>query len=323
MKNQSHSTQLQNLLYSLYAYSLRDEFKQERQVAREFFLISTGKVYDDDPAFENRMAYFQEFFLFEFRLSEIFSGSTIFETFLFNSLNVFSLKEVQHYEELRNQTHSLFRVISTHENYYLMIKDLLSLRTYRVFPLPSFAFGGLDKNQIFDARMIEYYGVFYLTGAFVLHSKNVYSFIEKKIKKLFKNPDYCQAEHATYWKEELENRNKLFTIMTQQKIQIEQMERKRAVDYLNITKQMVDMPRNVESKNLVMSLGIDEYVSPFVPESPFYNTLLLLHQLAFSEVRCYRYRHIDPLEIYELEDKKGLELLEKEKWKNGPARVEG
>jgi hypothetical protein len=147
----------QDIIHILSEYSLKAEFKLERQIARELYTIATGKVNDDDPFFEQRMSSFQEFFIFEYRLSEGFSGSTVFETFLYNGQSCYSLEEIGKYEQFRNFRHSLFQVES-HKDDSLIVTDLISERIDTVFPLPEYSFAGFDLKQIFEGRLINYEG---------------------------------------------------------------------------------------------------------------------------------------------------------------------
>lgn len=192
----------QEIMRNLSEYSLKDEFKHERQIAKELFSISTGKVNDDDPFFEQRMYSFQEFFIFEYRLSEGFSGSTVFETFLYNGQACYSLSEIAKYEQFRNFRHSLFQV-EYHKDDSLVVRDLISERVDVVYPLPEYSFAGFDLKQIFDGRLISYDGKNYFTKTFILHSKLVKHIIEKAVSEFLKGHIYCQTQKTIDWREEL------------------------------------------------------------------------------------------------------------------------
>ena len=292
----------QQLLNNLYVYSLKEEFKQERQMARELFFISTGKVNDDDPFFEQRMACFQEFFVFDYRLSEGFSGSTVFETFLYNAQNSFTIDNMNSYEQLRSFKHSLFQVQSLQHDEHLVVLDLISNEKYPIYALPEFNFAGFDAKQIFEGRLVCFNKAYFFTGAFILHSKEVRASVKNTILDFLAGKKFCRADETVVWKEELEARKNLLKTITETKFRIESTQKKKAVDLLKVTKQIAQIPRILSSNNLVMTLGEDKFVSCFVPESPFYDSLILIHQLAYRELKCYRYKHIDPIRIYESED---------------------
>lgn len=322
MKTMDEKDELQNLLHILTAYSLRPDLQEERLIAREFFFVVTGKVHEDDPNYENRMACFQEFFMFDFRLSNVFSGSTVFETFLFNTTKTLPLKKTQSFEHLRNQVHSIFQVMEIKPQ-GMILKDLFSSRYYDVTALSFVTFTGLNAGQLLDTRLFEFKGCFYFTGIFILHEHNVQRFVEEKIKKFLQKPKHCENRLKTTWEKILEHRNQLFAVYTKKKLELNQKTHRKSIEYLNITKKIVDLPKEAENENLTMALGNENYVNPYVPETTFYSVIPLIHRFAFSEVRCYRYQHVEPLKIYELENRKTLEKLEEKKWQVATTKAKG
>jgi hypothetical protein len=290
----------QDLLNALFEYGMRSEFSNEMHTALELFSIATGKINDDDPFYEQRMFCFQEYFLFDYRLSAGFSGSTVFETFLYNGQQTFSLDEMHDYEQFRNFSHSLFNVEEANPD-CLKVTDLLSQQKEVVFCLPDYSFAGFDINQIFEGRMVRFYGQSYFTGAFILHPKQVRQWIQKHAYDFLKGDVYCKAETSVHWRSELEKRQELLSSVTEKRLQLQQTEKRKAIDILNVTRKLAEMPHSISSQNLVMALSNEENISPFVPETPFYDPLPLLQRLAYYEVKMYRYKHIDPTKIYALE----------------------
>jgi hypothetical protein len=289
---------LQEILNVLHSYSLKENFSAERKMAQDIYFIATGTVYDDDPFYEDRLFCFQEFFLFEYRLSDVFSGSTVFETFLYNAQNVFSRADLFDFERLRDNNHSIYRVLSGKED-SLIVKDLISLRTYKVYPLNDFSFAGFDEGQIFEGRRIFFENKHYFTKSFVLHSKKVNDIIEKKIKNYKKSQQYCSAKKKVMWKDALYLRSYLVSLVEKQKSKLEASEKIKSVELLNVTKTISQIPKQIHSRHLVMSLGEPEEVSPFVPETSFYSTSPLIYYFAYCDIKKNRYKHIDPSKIYD------------------------
>jgi hypothetical protein len=126
--------------------------------------------------------------------------------------------------------------------------------------------------------------------------------IKKSIFEFLLGVNFCEANCSIAWKEELESRKHLLKVITEKKLQIQNAENKKAIDLLKVTKQIAQIPRNLTSNNLVMALGEDREISCYVPESTFYDAASLIHKLSYKELKCYRYRHIDPVKIYESED---------------------
>ncbi len=290
----------QELVDTLHEYACAPEFSGQMHVARELFSVATGKVNDDDPFYDSRMAAFQEFFLFDYRLSEVFSGSTVFETFLMNAQTRLAPRQLFQFEQLRNFRYSIYSIEKLRDD-RVIVFDLIARIGDLAFPLSEFNFAGFEPGQIFQGRMLTLNGTHFLTGAFIFHPKEVRGLIEKYIRTFLTHPPYCRASEDLDWAKELDRRHSLLATVTEKKIAVEKAERKRAIDLLNVTKQMVNVSRVVSSPNLVMALGRANEVSPFVPETPFLDPLSFMQRLAYCEVRSYRYKHIDPVKVYSFE----------------------
>ena len=277
------------------------------QIARELFAIATGKVNDDDPFFDNRMGAFQEYFLFDYRLSEIFSGSTVFETFLLNAQIRLNPAELNEFEQIRNFRHSLF-IVEKYKADLLIVTDIFAREKFEAHPLPDYAFAGFEQSQVFEGRLVNFGGVNYFTGAFIFHPKDVRPLIAKYVKDFLRAETFCKAEKSLNWKSEILRRGDLLKAVAEQRRQADKSERRRAIDVLNVTKQLVTVSRIVASPNLIMSIGTTDQVSPFVPETPFFDQSVLLQQLAYCEIRSYRYKHIDPTKVYAFDADAGKSL---------------
>lgn len=289
------------ILSELMEYSCSPEFASQMQVAREVFEMATGKVNDDDNFYDGRMLAFQEFFIFDYRLSDVFPGSTVFENFLLNAQTQMDANVVYDYEQLRSLRHSLF-VVEKGRSESVLVRDLIARTKFEVFPLPDFVLAIFDTVQVFEARIFNFNDRHYFTGAFVFHPKEVRDFIEDFVGEFLTQQTHSNAEQLTDWRSELQRRHELLAVFAEQRRKVEQASKKRAIDLLNVTKHLTPTAYVASSPNLVMALGRNENVSPFVPETPFYSTMPLLQRLAYYEIRTHRYRHIDPLKIYSVEN---------------------
>ena len=61
----SNNQLCQEILNTLHEYAFSSEFMGQMQIARELFALATGMVHDDDPFYDSRMAFFQEYFVFD------------------------------------------------------------------------------------------------------------------------------------------------------------------------------------------------------------------------------------------------------------------
>ncbi|MBX9703308.1 MAG: hypothetical protein K2X39_04060, partial [Silvanigrellaceae bacterium] len=153
---------------------------------------------------------------------------------------------------------------------------------------------------------LNFNGIYYFTGAFIMHPRQVKRVIHKHVDNFLNGEYLCEANKMISWKEELATHKKLLDAVNEQKRQSQHFEKKRAVDILKVTKKMAEIPKTISSKNLVMALGRNEYVSPYISETNLYDPIFLLQKLAYCEIKSYRYRHIDPVKIYESISHEGL-----------------
>ena len=286
-------------LGTLLEYSCQAEFSEQMQVARDLHSLATGKVNDDDPFYESRMSCFQEFFLFDYRLADVFSGATVFELFLLNAQTSLPMPQLCQFEQLRSFHHSLFRVEKIKDN-CLFVLDLLVGERIQVWQLPHFSFYVFDAGNLIQGRTVHFGGRTYFTGAFIFHPKEVNDLLVKLTRDFLKNVPKCLAKEGLDWRQELHRRHELLSEVTERKKETEG-EKRRSIDILNVNKQLLSVSREVSSPNLVMALGQTSEVSTFVPETPFFESEGFLQRLAYCQLRAHRYRHIDPLKVYDLE----------------------
>jgi hypothetical protein len=218
-------------------------------------------------------------------------------------------EELNEYEQFRSFRHSLFLVERLNAN-SLTVTDLIAHQRFEVFSLPQFMFAGFEPGLVFEGRAVTFGGLDYFTGAFIIHPEDVRGRIEKYVKQFLNSGMHCNAQHTADWRAELTRRHALLSSVSEQKRIAESADKKRAVDMLKASKQLVSVSRIVSSPHLVMAIGRHEQVSPFVPETPFYDAVPLIHKLAYCEMKSYRYRHIGPEKVYTLEaDDQGKMVL--------------
>jgi hypothetical protein len=291
------------ILSELVEYSCGREFADQMEIAREFFVVATGKVTDDDAFFESRMNVFQQWFVFDFRLSDVFSGSTIFETYLFRKMAAkVSVHEAHELEQFRTVRRSLFKVERA-VGEAVVVRDLFSQSTLEVSPLPETSLAALAPGQVFEARVVCLDDCWYFTGAFIFHPDEVRGFIEKRICEFLVRRTYEPSAAALDWKAELKRRHDVLQVLAEQKRVLEAVEKRKSIEVLNVNRSLAQVANEVVGAPLVMAIGSQNEVSAFVPETPFYDTATLMDALAYSELKSCRYKHIDPSKLYAAENR--------------------
>jgi hypothetical protein len=268
-------------------------------IARELFAVATGKVTDEDSFYENRLSLFQNFFVFDFRLSEKFSGSTLFELFLLRLQAEKSRRDdVLDYEYFRSMRRSLFKVEKIIDESTIVVRDLFARSSLMVLALPEFTFNGFEIDGIFEGRVVSFKGHNFFSGAFVFHPHEVRDIVEKRIREFLLARTFQPCESSKNWEAELKRRHDLLAALAEQKRLAESSDKRKALDILNINKSLSKLSQEVGGASLVMALGNSHEVSPFVPETPFFDASALIDALSYSELKCCRFKHINPQKLY-------------------------
>ena len=288
-----------NMINTLVEYSCRKEFSGQMDIARELFAVATGKVTDEDPFFENRLSVFQHYFVFDFRLSEIFSGSTIFELFLLRlQSNPLRKNDVRDFEHFRSVRRSLFRVEKHLGESSVVARDLFARSQVTVHAFPEYTFSGFESGGVFEARQLCFRGENYFTASFVFHPREVTEIIEHRIREFLLARTFDSSAGKQNWESELRRRHELMFALAEQKRLVESSDKRKAVEVLNVNKCLAKLANEVGNVSLVMAIGSQSEVSAFVPETPFYDTAPLMDALSYSELKCCRFKHIMPQKLY-------------------------
>ncbi len=294
-------------LTELLEFTLSPDFQDEMVVAREIFTLVSGKVNDDDFGYEQRMQLFQEFFLFEHRLSEPNSGYTIFELFLERSRVTRKASDLDAFESFRSVYRSLFLVERSLGD-EAEVHDLIGRHDLTVQPLCSFSLGGIPAGQIFEGRVVRYQGLHFFTGAFIFHAPSVTQLVRRVTKNFLsrtpRTPALVSGDidseqlGSEVWSDFLRRRYRLLRGLQNKRDSVDQVAKKRAVDQLSLARSLADVYQMVSRPDGVTAIGIQGHGSCFVPENPMIQRTALLNALALCEVRSMRYRHIEPVKVY-------------------------
>jgi hypothetical protein len=291
-------------LQKLKDYACGAQFKEQMNVARELYFLSSGHVHEADYIYESRMDFFLEFFLFEFRLSDFFSGSTVYESFLFSEK--LSQDEMKNFVQFRSLRQSVFTVqkvnLSNKHSIYpsLEVFDLLQRSKIHVFLNLENDALGFEVGQAFNGRVLNFEKIFRFTNSFIFHPKEITYLIEDRCEKFLETLQTNKKQENINWKEELSHRFETLSEIAKQRAKTEVAEKKRSIDLLNVTKKLAQLNREVSSSHLIMSLGKKDAPSVCVAENPAYDVIGFLNDLAYCEVKTLRYKHIEPSKVYEL-----------------------
>jgi len=158
------------------------EYKEEGAVARAQFAEWAGVIDEESQGFEQKMAQFVDWFLFDRPVKG--SASSPVQKILEDRPQGIQ-DDISFFESISTSRHSLFQFLNIKKE-DLYIKDLFSGYTFII--KNSDVIHGFDKEVLFESRIIPLGESFVFTGAFCFHPPQANKYILKEIKKLKKLP---------------------------------------------------------------------------------------------------------------------------------------
>ena len=146
--------------------------------ARQEYQKYAGGIFDDDKSYENQMALFLEWYIFD-RI-EPAQDQTVLEIIINNEKGA-SLDLQKNINVFISHIHGLFIIKKIKEDYVKVI-NLFDNEQYKVVePSGKFYF---SKNSIFEGRLLTYGNTYYFTGNFCFHPDDSKKFIKSETKKI-------------------------------------------------------------------------------------------------------------------------------------------
>jgi len=147
--------------------------------ARQEYQKYVGDIFDDDKSYENQMALFLEWYIFD-RI-EPAHDQTVLELII-NDGKGKTLDPLKNINVFISHIHGLF-IIKKIKDHSIKAINLFDNEQYNVVePSGKFYF---SKNSIFEGRLLTYENSYYFTGNFCFHPEGSKKFIKSEIKKIF------------------------------------------------------------------------------------------------------------------------------------------
>lgn len=157
-------------------YCQGDHYELLRSAKKEF-TDATGKIDEEIPEYELRMNSFNDWYLFNYKLS---SGRTIIEDHIERSGLDDELSKA-----LSSTNYSLFIFHKRNFRKQIVLKDLVSKKSFVLSK--SLKWFGMVEDDIFVGRVIEYLGENFLLKGVCPLPYGVISNLKKEAKKVRKN----------------------------------------------------------------------------------------------------------------------------------------
>ena len=147
--------------------------------ARQEYQKYAGGIFDDDKSYENQMALFLEWYIFD-RI-EPAHDQTVLELIINNGKGE-TLDPLKNINEFISHIHGLF-IIKKIKDHSVKAINLFGNKQYDVVePSGKLYF---SKNSIFEGRLLTHENSYYFTGNFCFHPEGSKKFIKSEIKKIF------------------------------------------------------------------------------------------------------------------------------------------
>ena len=167
----------QPYLDELIAFAGAESRKAELLAAKAEYFRLTGEVFEDDQLFEQRMASFLDYYLFDRRNAQ---GKTPAEELLEQRRASALPEAMSAFQSFTATVHGLFEVRKLGKG-SVRLRELHSGKDYDVTERRHVA--GLEKKDILEARLIPFSGHLLFSGAFCYHPKVAAPAIRKELKR--------------------------------------------------------------------------------------------------------------------------------------------
>ena len=264
--------------------------------ARQEYQKYAGGIFDDDKSYENQMALFLEWYIFD-RI-EPAHDQTVLELILNNDKGE-TLDPLKNINEFISHIHGLF-IIKKIKDHSVKAINLFGNKQYDVVePSGKLYF---SKNSIFEGRLLTHENSYYFTGNFCFHPEGSKKFIKSEIKKIFSlqkiNVKELKLQNVKL-KNENKKLNKTISLIEklQEKIQKLNSEKK-ALEIKNNLSELESIKEKQEENYSLLKQKIEIFThEKIIRESQSIQTRFML-KLSSKRLLLERSRNIDLKEIY-------------------------
>lgn len=179
------STNLDDLLEFLIAWS-QDAFGVDELVAaRDDFWVQTGKAFTADPFYDARISYFFDYYLFERPQERDGIRATPYQHYLLRLEQGLIAPQSEDVESalraLADFRHGLFQILKVSDK-SMLIEDLVAKKRFQIRPKANEIYTGLEKRNIFQGFVFPAGDIAHLSQGIVLHPNRVSSLVKRHLK---------------------------------------------------------------------------------------------------------------------------------------------
>ena len=264
--------------------------------ARQEYQKYAGGIFDDDKSYENQMALFLEWYIFD-RIEPV-HGQTVLELIINNGKGE-TLDPLKNINEFISHIHGLF-IIKKIKDHSVKAINLFDNEEYDVVePSGKLYF---SKNNIFEGRLLTYENSYYFTGNFCIHPEGSKKFIKSEIKKI-SSVQKINSKELKLQNIKLKDENKKLnkTISSIEKLQ-EKIQRLNSGNKILIIKNELSELESIKKKHEENYSLLKQNINTFTHEKIICESQLiqsrLMLKLSSMRLLLERSRNIDLKDIY-------------------------
>ena len=288
---------LKDNLNNLISIATSSDYSKDIVEARNEYQLIAGNIFEDDKSYENRMALFLEWYIFD-RISSK-TNQTLLETLIKNNKETWSSATLKNMENFKNNIHGLFLIKKIREH-SIKIVNLFNDQLYEA--KESMAKLLFNKNGIFEGRLVLFENAYYFTGNYCIHPEKSKKFIKKEVKQVNK----AIHDNVKELKELTKKLDRKKNQLNDQNILIEKkkiiLQKTNSVDKIEKLKTVLDDLENMRSSLEESRSSMETVVNNFNSEIIIHKNKLiknqLIQKLAYMQLAWERSRMIDLNDIY-------------------------
>lgn len=154
-----------------------EDFLDAVREAKARYFRATGEVFEDDPFFESRMNGFIEYYLFDWSAAP--GGKSTTAVIIDKNKSTLAPDELVAFAGFDRNVHSIFE-FKKKKGELVTVHNLYDDEKYEVHERRALA--GMEKGDLFEARLLPIGEKLHFSNAFVFHPASVKKFIVQELK---------------------------------------------------------------------------------------------------------------------------------------------
>ena len=276
--------------------AIDNPYSKDLLLARKEYQKYSGEIFEDDKSYEDRMALFLEWYIFE-RI-DLSKEQTILETIISNSKEV-PASILTNIKQFINNIHGLF-IVKKIRDTSVRVLNLFDDKKYDVYEPSSKLY--FSKDNIFEGRLLPYEESYFFTGNFCFHPDGTKKYIKSEIKKILTR----QKSNEKELKLKKTTMSKEFKVLNNTAVSIKKLQEK--VITINNEKEKTKIKKKIdglepiksiqEQKCRMLEKEITTFTDTKIHRQAKLDKILPMQKLSYMRLLFERSRNIDLKNIY-------------------------